>query len=181
MSLNGGKIYGPKQSGALYIKAGVKLQPLILGGGQEFGLRSGTENVAVAVGLATALALAQAKRKAEGVRLNKLRELFIRELEKKVPKAVINGARNTNAPHILSVSFPGSDNERLMMQLDEADVQAATGSACATGSDEPSEVLSAIGLSTELARSTLRFSLGRQTTETDIRKVAQLLSQLTTV
>lgn len=175
MSINGGKIYGPKQSGALYVKAGVKLQPLIVGGGQEFNLRSGTENVASVIGLAAALKLAQSRRKDEAARVTRLRDLFIEELKQKIPEAIVNGPLKSAAPHILSVTLPGADNERLMMQLDEAGVQAATGSACAAVNIAPSHVLSAIGLSDAQARSTLRFSLGRHTTEEDINKVVHLL------
>jgi cysteine desulfurase len=178
MSVNGGKIYGPKQSGVLYVKSGVKLEPLIVGGGQEFNLRSGTENVAGAIGLATALNMTQEMRKDEAMRLNKLRALFIKLLEEKLPKAIINGSRKGNSPHILSVTFLGNDNERLMIQLDEAGVQAAIGSACTAANVEPSRVLSAIGLSDEEARSTLRFSMGRQTKEADIHKVIEILNKL---
>lgn len=178
MSINGGKVYGPKQSGALYVKAGLILEPLVVGGGQEFNLRSGTENVAGAIGLATALKLAQASRKGEAARLNNLRAAFLAEIENKLPSAIINGPKKGSSPHILSVTFPGIDNERLMMQLDEAGIQVATGSACAVSHDEPSHVLSAIGLSQEASRSTLRFSMGRQTTEANIRRVIDLLVEL---
>ncbi|HEY5550119.1 MAG TPA: cysteine desulfurase family protein [Candidatus Saccharimonadales bacterium] len=178
MSINGGKIYGPKQSGVLYVKAGVKLMSLIVGGGQEFNLRSGTENVAGAVGLATALRLTQMRRKNEAARLKSLRALFIRELEKDLPKTIINAPNKNASPHILSVTSPGCDNERLMIQLDEAGIQAATGSACAAANVEPSHVLSAIGLTDDEARATLRFSFGRQTTEADIHKVVKILNKL---
>lgn len=176
--INGGKIYGPKQSGALYAKAGTKLSPQIVGGGQEFNLRSGTENVAGAIGLATALKLCQQKRKNEVERVGNLRRLFIRELQKSIPSAVINGSPKTYAPHILSVTFPGQDNERLMMQLDEAGAEVATGSACSAADIEPSHVLQAIRLADDAARSTLRFSLGRQTAEADINRVVKLLASL---
>lgn len=178
MSINSGKIYGPKQSGALYKKARVKLKALIVGGGQELNLRSGTENVAGAIGLAAALRFTQNRRRDETARLNNLRNLFINELGKKIPAAVINGSKKNQTPHILSVTFPGNDNERLMIQLDEAGVQAATGSACAAADVEPSHVLSAIGLSTDEAQSTLRFSTGRQTTEADIHRTIELLNKL---
>ncbi|MBI2008014.1 cysteine desulfurase [Candidatus Saccharibacteria bacterium] len=178
MSINGGKIYGPKQSGALYVKAGVKLKPIMVGGGQEFNLRSGTENVAGTVGLAAALKLAQERRKAEVIHLNHLRNLFVSELEKSLPNVTINGSKKHQAPHIISVTFPEVDNERLMMQLDEAGVQAATGSACAAARVEPSHVLSAIGLSDDDARATLRFSLGRQTIEADTLQTVELLNKL---
>ena len=179
LTINGGKIYGPKQSGALYIRAGVQLQPLILGGGQESNLRSGTENVAGAAGLATALSLAQKKRSDEAKRMAKLRQQFIAGLEKNIPVAIVNGSAKHSAPHIVSVTFPGVDNERLMMELDERGIQVANGSACSASSDEPSHVLSAIGLSDKTAHSTLRFSFGRATSEADIAQTLRILRELT--
>lgn len=179
LSINGGKIYGPKQSGALYIRAGVQLQPLIVGGGQESNLRSGTENVAGAVGLATALSLAQEKRHSEAKQVSELRQQFIAGLEKNIPAAVVNGPAKHSAPHIVSATFAGFDNERLMMELDEQGIQLATGSACSASSDEPSHVLAAIGLGDKAAHSTLRFSFGRATTEADIAKTLKTLRELT--
>ena len=178
MSINGGKIYGPKQSGALYIKAGIELEPLIYGGGQESGLRSGTENVAAAAGLAAALSAAQANRKEESARLDGLRALFIESLTKKLPRVKINGAPRAFSPHIVSVTFPGADNERLVMQLDEAGIQAAVGSACSAADTGPSHVLSAMGLSDADARATLRFSFGRQTIQEDISRTVEILNKL---
>lgn len=178
LTINGGKIYGPKQSGALYIRGGLKLRPLILGGGQENGLRSGTENVAGVLGLTVALHLAQKNRGAEAKRLSALRQLFVETLQESFPMAAVNGSTNHYAPHILNVTFHGTDNERLMMELDERGLQVATGSACNASSDEPSHVLAAIGLSDEEARSSLRFSFGRQTTENDIKYTLKTLSQL---
>ncbi|MBI2591943.1 cysteine desulfurase [Candidatus Saccharibacteria bacterium] len=187
LTINGAKIYGPKQSGALYIKAGTKLQPLILGGGQESNLRSGTENVAAAIGLATVLDKVQQARIKEFRRVASLRELFLDGLAK-IPGASVNGSQKYVSPHIVSVKLAGHDNERLMMELDERGVQVAVGSACsalrqtAQGSasgDKPSHVLSAIGLSDEEARSTLRFSFGRQTTKPDIETALRLLRDLT--
>lgn len=178
MSLNGGKIYGPKQSGALYVRTGVKLKPLIVGGRQEFNLRSGTENVPASIGLAAALNSAQNQRKVEADRLGKLRSLFVSQIEENFPAAMVNSSSKGGSPHIISVTFPGYDNERLMMELDELGVQVATGSACAAGSQQPSHVLAAIGLSDEQARSTLRFSIGRQTTEDHIRRTIKALRQV---
>lgn len=178
MSLNGGKIYGPKQSGGLYIKAGVKLQPLIVGGGQESGLRSGTQNVAAAVGFAKALELAQNRRPAEVRRIKQLRDLFAKQLQSQLPELIFNHSVEYGIAHILSVTFPGRDNERLMMELDEQGIECAVGSACSASRQEASHVLSAIGLSDELARATLRFSLGRQTTQKDIDKATEQLQQL---
>lgn len=181
MSLNGGKIYGPKQSGALYIRASVKIKPLIFGGGQESGLRSGTENVAGAIGFASALKLSQHSRKKEDERLSSLKKHFIAKLEKAVPSATINSSSKTTASHIVSVSFARQDNERLMMQLDEAGIQVAVGSACSASDQEPSHVLKAIGLSDIEANSTLRLSFGRQTSLDDINELVAILGQLTTV
>lgn len=178
MSINGGKIYGPKQSGALFIRAGVKLLPLILGGGQELGLRSGTENVAAIVGLTKSLEIAQAKRSEETQRITKLREQLERGIETKFEEAVINGRAKHRAPHILSVSFAGVDNERLMFQLDELGIMVAVGSACSASSDEPSQTLSAIGLSGAEARSTIRFSLGKYTTEKEVKRTLKSLAKL---
>ena len=176
LSLNGGKIYGLKQSGALYVRAGVRLGPLVLGGGQEYGLRSGTENVAFAVGLAAALSQAQKDRQSQSKKIANLRSDFEEALAEQLPAAIINGGSKHRAPHISSVTFPGADNERLMMQLDEAGIQTAVGSACSASTDEPSHVLRAIGLSEAEARSTLRFSFGRFITKDDIKEtIAQLV------
>jgi cysteine desulfurase len=175
MSLNGSKIYGPKGSGCLYIKAGVKLQPLLLGGGQETGWRSGTENVPAIIGFAAVLAKAQADRRQESARLKGLRQQFETGLVHL--GGIINGGKN-RAPHLTSVTFPGIDNERLMIQLDEADIECAVGSACSAADEEPSHVLKAIGLTDEMARGTLRFSLGRFTAEKDIQTTLKALAAL---
>jgi cysteine desulfurase len=179
LSLNGGKIYGPKQSGALYVSAGMKLMPLIVGGGQERALRSGTENVAGAVGLARALEIAQSIRSKELKRLAELRGLFIHLLDEKISEHSVNGSPKHQSPHLLNVTFAARDNERLMIELDEAGVQAAVGSACSAANVEPSHVLAAIGLSDEQARASLRFSFGRQTTAQDIKKTVELLGRFT--
>lgn len=179
LSLNGGKIYGPKQSGVLYVKAGTELQPQISGGGQEFGLRSGTENVPSIIGLAKALDLAQAMQIKEQQRISGLRQLFIDQINQAIPQAIINGSNKHQSPHILSVTFPGFDNERLMMELDEEGIIAAVGSACSASEQEASHVLTAIGLDESAAHSTLRFSFGRQTTASDIRQTIKTLKRLT--
>lgn len=178
MTINGGKVYGPKQAGILYVRSGVSLQPLMLGGGQERHLRSGTENIASAVGLAAALNIAQKHKEAELQRVHLLRSLFIQEVQKSIPTALVNGSKKNQSPHIAHITFPGYDNERLMMELDEAGVQCAVGSACSASKQEPSHVLTAIGLDEELARSSLRFSFGRPTTKHDIRQTVRLLQQL---
>lgn len=177
LSINGGKIYGPKQSGALYVRAGILLKPLIVGGGQEFNLRSGTENVAAFVGLAAALRLAQANKAEESKRLNMLRIGFEKEIIESLPGARLNGGAKNRSPHISSITFEDADNERLMMQLDEAGVIVAVGSACSASSETPSHVLSAIGLSEAEARAALRFSIGRDTDKNQLAKTARLLSK----
>lgn len=169
MSLNGGKIYGPKGVGVLYVKAGTQVEAQILGGHQEFGVRSGTENTPSIAGMTTALLAAQSSTVKQSEKVMALRHRFESELLRLFDGVVINGGKR-RAPHISSVTFPGVDNETLMMQLDESGVQCAVGSACSASNDSPSSVLKAMGLSNELARSTLRFSFGKFTTEADIDK-----------
>lgn len=176
MTINGGKLYGPKQSGALYVKAGLVLEPLLYGGGQERGLRSGTENVAGAIGLAVALDLAQRQRPAETKRLHSLQLEFYRLLQTQLPSAIINGSRKHRLPNNLHLTVPGFDNERLLIQLDEAGVMAAAGSACSASDVEASHVLRALSLSTAAARSSLRFSMGQATTLPMIERTVQLLA-----
>jgi cysteine desulfurase len=178
MTVNAGKIYGPKQAGMLYVKGGTKLRAHILGGGQERGLRSGTENTASAAGLAAALRLVQSDRRVEGERLQQLQQLFISELEKQLPQASINGSRRFRLPNNVHATFPGTDNERLLIQLDEAGIMAAAGSACAADKGEPSHVLTALGLRDEEARASLRFTMGRDTTESMIRRTVKTLAEL---
>lgn len=178
MTLNGGKMYGPKQSGVLYVRAGVRLAPQVLGGGQEFGMRSGTENVANSIGLSIALDQAQVNRDKEVDRLQQLQGVFIGAIEANIKGAVVNGSHKYRLPNNIHVTFPDADNERLVMALDEAGIQAASGSACSASSEEPSHVLKAIGLSDADARSSLRFSLGRNTKMEDIHTVVDILARL---
>lgn len=177
LSLNGGKIYGPKQSGALYVAAGVDLEPLLYGGGQERGLRSGTENVANIVGFSLALEKASSRRNGEEKRPQKLQKLFRELLVNLEPKVTVTlpVAEAYNFVHIM---VQGADNERLMMELDEAGIQCAVGSACSASDDEPSHVLKAMGFSDQQAQSSLRFTMGRQTSEADVRKTVTVLAKL---
>lgn len=178
MTLNGGKIYGPKQSGALYVKAGTILLPLILGGGQERGLRSGTENVPATIGFGKALDLAQSARREETARQQGLQKLFMDLLEKSVPQAMVNGSLKHRLPNNVHVTIPGQDNERLLIQLEEQGVLAAAGSACSASDEEPSHVLKAIGISDEDARASLRFTMGRATTDQDVQQTVSTLARL---
>jgi cysteine desulfurase len=164
MTINGGKIYGPKQSGALYIKAGVTISPQILGGGQEKGLRSGTENVAGIMGFVEALDGAQSSRHEESKRLQELQRAFIKLLKEKVPNIEINGSEKHRLPNNVHATIPGQDNERLIFGLDELGILCAAGSACSASKEEASHVLLAMGLSEEQARASLRFTLGRKST-----------------
>lgn len=178
LTLNGGKLYGPKQSGLLFAASHTRLKPQVLGGGQERGLRSGTENVAGSIGLAIALQLTQSMRAEETERLKALQKLFFALLTEKLPDAVVNGSLKTRLPNNVHVTLPGRDNERLLIALDEAGIMAAAGSACSASDDEPSHVLKAMGLSDEQAQSSLRFSMGRATTEADIRRTVDELSRI---
>jgi cysteine desulfurase len=167
MTINGGKLHGPKQSGALFCRIGVQLAPQITGGGQEFGMRSGTENVAACVGFATALARAVDKRVQTSKTVGDLSRYFVDELEKRF-RATFNGHRKLRLPNNVHVTFAGCDNERVLFSLDDQGVWAATGSACSASSDEASHVLLAMGLNESDARSSLRFSLGKTTTKEEI-------------
>lgn len=174
MTLNGGKIHGPKQSGILYIRSGVLLDPIIMGGGQEFGIRSGTENIAFAVGFAKALELAEKGRKDRAINVSKLRDYFIEKIESTYD-AEITGSKKQRIANNVHTIFRGVDNERVLFALDDLGVDAAAGSACSAGSDEPSHVLLAMGYSGEDARSSIRFSLGEKTTKAEIDKVLLIL------
>jgi cysteine desulfurase len=178
MTLNGGKIYGPKQSGVLYVRAGTVLEPIISGGGQEMGIRSGTENVAASIGFATALTITQDMRHTEGKRLQLLQHRFITDVKAKIPGAVLNGSPKKRLPNNIHFMFPDTDNERLLIQLEEKGILSAAGSACSASNDEPSHVLKAVGLSEQDARSSLRFTMGRSTTEQDVNTAVAALAEL---
>jgi cysteine desulfurase len=168
LSLSGCKLYGPKGTGLLYVRRGLKLQPIIHGGGQERGLKSGTENIPGIVGLAKALERSQSLAAAESKRLTALRNYFWQGIQKIYAQAHLNGDLNNRLPNNLNISFPGFEGETLLYKLDKAGIAVSTGSACSETSQEPSHVLRAIGLSAKLTTSSLRFSLGRQTVKTDI-------------
>jgi cysteine desulfurase len=178
MTLNGGKMYGPKQSGILYVRAGIELTPLIIGGGQESGLRSGTENVAACIGMAEALDIAQTMHYEELTRMQRLQSEFFDLIKHELPTAIINGSLKKRLPNNVHLTFPGQDNERLLLQLEANGILAAAGSACSASSQEPSHVLRAIGLSDIDAQASLRFTMGRATSEASIKRVAGALKDL---
>lgn len=172
LTLSGHKIGAPKGSGALFIRSGVQLAPILHGGGQERGVRPGTESVAHAVALATALELAMREQEAESQRLRALRDQLQAAIVSSVPDAIVNGVAAARLPHVLNVSFPGIDQEALLVSLDMEGIAASSGSACQSGSVEVSHVLVAIGRP-GAEESSVRFSLGRTTTAAEIDAVAE--------
>ena len=175
MTLNAGKCYGPKQVGLLYMRAGVQLRPLITGGGQEMGLRSGTENVTGIIGFAKALELAEKTRSSETKRLSGLRSRLRQYLLDNLPDVQINDNPAHNSPAILNLSVAGVDGERVVFALDECGVQVATGSACAANKGRRSHILTALGLDDQSADGSIRLSMGRYTTDEDINQAEQLI------
>ncbi len=178
LSLNGSKIYGPKGVGLLFLKRGIKLQPLQFGGAQERALRPGTENISGIIGLATALEMSQAQRKEESERLTPLRDALILGLKKVVTKTRLNGHVSERLPNNVNISFMDIEGEALLLYLDAHGVYASTGSACTSASLDPSHVILALGLPYEVAHGSLRFSLGRSTTQADIDYVIETLPPL---
>jgi cysteine desulfurase len=178
LTISGHKIGAPKGIGALFIRRGTTLEPLMHGGTQDRGRRPGTENVAAAVGLARAAELALAECEANCARLRKLRERLEAGLLAKVPDAVIHGCGAERAPHIVNISVPGTDSESLLMALDLRGIAASGGSACQSGSISPSHVLSAIGVRPDLASAAVRMSLGSLTTDHCIDRVIEVFPAL---
>jgi len=177
MTINGSKIYGPKGIGILYVRKGTSITPIIQGGGQEFNLRSGTENVPSIVGFAKALELAQKEKDSESKKLIKLRDKLISELLK-IPNARLNGNPTKRLPNNVNISFYGVEGESILLDLNERGIFASTGSACSTKSLEASHVLLAIGLKHDWAHGSIRFSLGRTTSEKDIDYVLQVFPKI---
>lgn len=168
LTLDGSKLYGPKGIGVLVARPNVHLRPMIFGGGQEKGLRSGTENAALIAGFSTALEIASRDREYETARLEDLRVFFIQEIKRSVPNVVINAEHVPHLPHIVSVSIPGYIAEFIAIKLDRNGILVSTGSACGTrGETGGSETIRAIGFP-ELGESTIRFSFGRNTTKKDL-------------
>ena len=170
VTLSAAKVYGPKQVGLLWAADGVRLRPLVHGGGQESGVRSGTENVAGAIAFARAFQLVSEQRSAESRRLAQLRDRLQSHLTASFPWMLTSGPRTASQrlPGLLSLSFPGLEARRLVVLLERRGVSVGTGSACAASRMQVSHVLSAIGLSPEAAAGSLRITLGRPTTEEDI-------------
>lgn len=175
MTLNAGKCYGPKQVGLLYARAGIQLKPVVLGGGQEMGLRSGTENVPGIIGFARALQIADDTRKSEYKRLEELKNQLKKTLANGLPDIIFNENPRATSPAILNFSVPNVDGERVVFALDEKGVMVATGSACAANRGQRSHVLTAMGLADNIADGSIRVSLGRFMTEEEIVEAGRLI------
>jgi len=178
LSISGHKIGAPKGIGALFIRRGTPLEPLMHGGTQDRGRRPGTENVASAIGFARAAELAIEESERECRRLETLRDRLEAAIVEQVPDTVVHGRNATRAPHVLNISIPGTDSESLLMALDLKGIAASGGSACSSGSISPSHVLVAMGVSPELAAAAIRMSLGSLTTDESINRVIEVLPAL---
>ena len=177
LTLNSAKVYGPKGIGILYVKNKVELEPIIYGGGQEKGMRAGTENVPLIIGLAKSLSLAEAMKEKESKRLTVLRDYFIKKLLE-IDGIELNGDQKNRLPNNVNISINGIDNEFFVLQMDSAGVSVATRSACATGSDAGSHVIISLGKSEKKANESIRMTLGRSTTKKDIDYTLKTIKDL---
>lgn len=176
LSLSGHKIYGPKGIGALYIRRGTMIKSVQQGGEQEYNLRAGTHNVPGIVGLGMAIELVpEHRKKMESIRA--LRDKLIFGIEKNIPNAKLNGSREFRLPHNVNFSFKGVEGESLLMMLDQEGIAVSTGSACSSASLEPSHVLMAMGIPPEIAHASIRFTLGKDTTEEDVDYLLKILPE----
>lgn len=178
LTISGHKIGAPKGIGAVFIRRGTPLEPLMHGGSQDRGRRPGTENVAMAVGLARAVELANDEREHECAKLLAMRAHLEEALLARIPDAVVHGRGGPRAPHILNISVPGTDSESLLMALDLRGVACSSGSACQSGSVNPSHVLAAIGVRPDVANAAIRMSLGALSCDEDMARVAELFPAL---
>jgi cysteine desulfurase len=177
MSLAGHKVGAPKGTGALIVRGRIPLEPVVHGGGQERGRRSGTENVAGAVAFATALRLAEAERSDAARRVGALGAELIARVTADVPEAVLTGDPVHRLPGTVSFVFPGTSGEAVLLELERDGVICSSGSACAAGSDEPSHVLTAVGIPAELAQTAVRFTLGATTTAEEVERAAASVAE----
>jgi len=178
LTLSSNDMYGPKGVGALYVKRGTRLEPLIFGGGQEYGLRSGTENLPGIVGMGKAAELTKAEMEMESKRLSRLRDKFIKGLLEKISYSFLNGHPTRRLPNNVAVRFSFIEGESMLLNLNMAGVAASSGSACTAKTLEPSHVLRAIGLKHEEAHGSLLFTLGKQNSEEDVDYVVSLLPDI---
>jgi cysteine desulfurase len=174
LTIAGHKLGAPKGTGVLAVRGRIPLEPLLHGGGQERGRRSGTEDVAGAVGFARALELAEAERAESAARVGALRDAFVARVHELVPEARLTGDPRHRLPGTASFVFPGTSGEAILLELERRGVVSSSGSACAAGSDEPSHVLTAIGVDADTARTAVRFTLPRSLRD-DLSPVAEAL------
>jgi cysteine desulfurase len=177
LSISGHKLGAPKGIGALFLRGAVPIEAVLHGGGQERGRRSGTENVAGAVGLAAALVLGERGREADAAGLASIRDAFIDEVLATVPDAVLTGHRAQRLPGNASFCFPGTSGEAVLLQLEQHDIVCSSGSACAAGRDDPSHVLIAMGFAPAVAQTAVRFSFDAATTAEQLQEVAERLRE----
>jgi cysteine desulfurase len=168
LSISAHKFYGPKGVGALYVRKGTQLKPLLYGGHSERDRRPGTEDIAAIAGMGKAAELALANMQAEGARLSALRDFLEKGLLERIPQSWVNGARASRTPNTTNMTFPFIEGEAMVIALDLKGIACSTGAACSSGAIEPSHVLTAIGLPAKDARATLRLSLGHQNTREEI-------------
>ena len=180
LSVSAHKIYGPKGVGALYVRSGIPIEPLLHGGGQERERRAGTENVPAIAGFGEAVRLLLPEREAVAARLTLLRDTFLAALRQRVPSMVLNGHPAERLPNNINLSFPGLDAETLLLTLDRAGISASSGSACTSGSIEPSHVLTAMGLPDDRVNSAIRLTLGRDTTRAEVDRAVDILAGIVT-
>lgn len=178
LSLSAHKFYGPKGVGALYVREGVKIAPLLYGGAQERKRRAGTENVPEIAGMAKALLLAVQEMDEEMRRISLLRDYMMEKVRECLPRAVVNGHGTHRLPNNVNISLKGIESEAALLSLDMAGIECSSGSACTSGSLEPSHVLLAMGKPPEEVRSALRFTLGKTTTKEQIDRVLGQLKEL---
>jgi cysteine desulfurase len=178
MSLGGHKFYGPKGVGVLYVRKGTKLIPHLTGGGQEYGLRAGTQNVPYIVGFAEALHLAAAERESRTAHVKPLRDHVIGQVLESIPDSRLTGHPQNRLPNHVSFVFKDVDGNLLLQMLDSAGFACSSGSACKTGNPEPSEVITALGYSRDWALGSLRITLGVDSTAEDIESFLKTLPAL---
>ena len=176
LSLAGHKVHGPKGVGVLYVRRGVRVDPLIAGGGQERQRRSGTENVPAIAGIGKAMELAEAERLDFCEHTRELRDAFVARVQDAVPSAIVNHHPTDSVPHIAHISIPGLEGEPMLLGLDFQGVCASSGSACSSASIEPSHVLLAAGMDNETAQGSLRFSFGKDSTHEDVTHAVNALT-----
>lgn len=177
LSIAAHKFYGPKGTGALFVREGTPVHPIVVGGSQEFAKRAGTENVAGVAGMAAALELAAGERAEAAPRIAALRDSFEAAVQARIPAVRVNGGGAPRAPHVSNLSFRGVTSEQLLIRLDMDGIAVSAGSACAAGAIEPSHVIAALGLPEEWLTGVIRFSLGRATTGEQIARTVEVLER----